>query len=274
MAAWGVGLFQNDIGPEIKEEYIRNLKSGKTDIQAYTDAVNEFAYAESLEDDKVDLWLALASVMFDYGRLDDEVRTKALSLIDVSADLDRWEGKDLSKRVKVLENLRMKLSSPMPERKAVSVYRRFVPKVSPNDIYYFEVEGYESLYAIILVDSWYKYDMRMKGLGDEFPVVYLKLSSFLPERISDVDSLKFANMRYGDKDSDQRVLLMPNGFSGVKKKLHLWGNYDFARPSDSNVHEITDYSINHCLTYSTPWKYLEHQIKDYLWNPQFQEFVN
>ena len=91
MGHWGIGLFQNDIGVEARDLYISLLKSGSSDEDAYRSVINELNDYIQDEDDSVDFWLALASIMFDYGRLTDEVRIKANYIIDGNADSERWQ---------------------------------------------------------------------------------------------------------------------------------------------------------------------------------------
>jgi hypothetical protein len=72
-------------------------------------------YSSSLRDpDEAPVfWLALAATGWRLGRLDEDVRQKALSIIESGQDLVRWENPgDRRKRVQVLAKLKLQLESP------------------------------------------------------------------------------------------------------------------------------------------------------------------
>lgn len=48
MGTWGVGIYQNDISADVKEDYIAKLKSGKSDEVALKEILSE--YQEDMED--------------------------------------------------------------------------------------------------------------------------------------------------------------------------------------------------------------------------------
>ena len=98
MGTWGPGIFQNDVADDLKRVYIEKLKLGKSDDEALSETISYLAdYAED-EEDSIDFWLGLASVMFDYGRLTDPIKKKALQIIDSSVDLERWDECDKKRR--------------------------------------------------------------------------------------------------------------------------------------------------------------------------------
>ena len=50
MGTWGVGIYQNDISADVKEDYIAKLKSGKSDEVALKEILSEyFPYASFKE---------------------------------------------------------------------------------------------------------------------------------------------------------------------------------------------------------------------------------
>ena len=42
MGTWGVGIYQNDISADVKEDYIAKLKSGKSDEVALKEILSEY----------------------------------------------------------------------------------------------------------------------------------------------------------------------------------------------------------------------------------------
>lgn len=241
MGTWGVNLFQNDVAVETKEVYINSLKKGFTDEKAVETTKEELRDYCLNDSDSIDFWLALASVMFDYGRMDEITKNTALNIIDSGADMGRWEPKQLNRRNRVLLDLRNKLVSQMPDRKKVSLAKRIVPSIQPNDIYYLKIEQNLPIYILILVDSWVVYDLRIDGLGDQHPLVYIKLARELPEQVEDVDRMcifdkNTPNLQKGIRNEDKRVMMCPEGFLQTKKKMIYLGTYNFER--EKNVKSL------------------------------------
>jgi len=244
MGRWGPKIFQNDISGIVKETYLGNLKMGKSDEDAFVQTINTLSeqHFRGLTDE-IDMWLALASVMFDCGRLNDEAKEVALKYIDDPQEINRWLGKLRIERIKVFDELRAKLNSQQPDRKEIRVLKRIEPTIRPNEIYYFELDKdnphYKlaidgEFYVLVLVDSWCTYDFRVKGLGDQHPVVYLKICKKLPANTDELDSYCFWNWNAYNftqkiETDDKRLIMKNEGFSKIRKRLvHLF-DYDFSR---------------------------------------------
>lgn len=124
MGAWGAGIFDDDMASDIRGEYKTLLSLGKSDEQVLQ-LITDFFYSDckDTEDESV-FWLALALSQWEYGRLTEDVRSMAIKMIDSGADLSRWDeaGNEANyrKRVKVLEQLKDKLQSPMPKKKSLA----------------------------------------------------------------------------------------------------------------------------------------------------------
>ena len=264
MGAWGVGLFQNDIADDLKHIYIDKVKLGKSDEDAYCDTVRELRDYSEDEEDSIDFWLALASLMHDYGRLTQNVKEKALNIINSECDIDRWDDCDKCKRREILFALRDKLVSDQPERKKVAVSKRQVPKVNPNDIWCLKLVGDNPYYLLILVDSWIEYDCRVTDLGDECAVIYVKVSSHIPRSVEEVDLMQFFCTHYrfwkNIDSSDIRAVVTNAGFSTIRKRMTFVGNYSFKRPENSEMYSITAHSIWCNDTPSYSWSELERPI--------------
>src|SRR5262249_32527133 len=75
-------------------------------------------------DDGPVFWLALANLQWQFGRLDESVKAKALELIDSGEALKRWahrpvNPRDRKCRLGILAKLRQKLSSHQPAPKKI-----------------------------------------------------------------------------------------------------------------------------------------------------------
>lgn len=238
MGTWGTGIFQNDVGDDIKTDYINKLKLGKCSEKALEELI--FENQELLKDSEeaFDFWFALSSVMYDYGRLTETVKNKVLAMIDSEEELKRWSGTNLNKRKKELLKLKEKITSdPKPEKK-VSVLKRYITKWAKNDIYYAKISDIcnsdKEGFLVFLVHDIIEYDARLKGLGDQLPVTYVKYLKTEPNSIEDIDKEPFVkNFDYGD-DVGYKFLWLSDGFKKASSKFVFWGNQEIEKP-DTDV---------------------------------------
>ena len=118
MGTWGAGIYQNDVGEDVKEEYISKLKAGKTDEEALNEILKDYKDEIQDADDIYEVYFSLADTMWKKGRLTEEIKNKALELISQEEQSGRWESEGLQKqRHKVLMKLKENLLLEMPERK-------------------------------------------------------------------------------------------------------------------------------------------------------------
>ena len=239
MGAWGVKIFQSDVALDVKEEFKAELLRGHSDevaLQTVLESCRDFV---NDDEDQYDFWFAVASYSYDLGRLLPEVKEKAIALIDAGGDLERWEGREKSKREAVLNELKTKLMSEQPPRKEFKPLKKKESPLTANDIYYFQIDDenykesfYYNYYVFVLVDGIGCEDFRVRGFLDEYPLVYFKISKSLPDKLEDLDEMPVAMVRYDEnkkqRESDHRVLMM-DGFRKFKKRLNYMGNYDFKR---------------------------------------------
>lgn len=115
MGAWGTGIFSDDTAADVRDDWREAITDGlepalatKKLVAAYRDVLDD-------EDEAAVFWLALAAVQARTGRLQDEVRDRALAIIDVGGDAQRWREEDEKlgrQRAKVLAELAAKLRGP------------------------------------------------------------------------------------------------------------------------------------------------------------------
>ena len=125
MGTWGVGLFQDDVTCDIKEEYLNRLRIGYTNEEATEEVIDYNVDSVEDEEEAPLFWFALADIQWRYGRLLTEVKRIAMEYLKSGEDLERSKiNKKLYKKRKfVLEELEEKLNSPMPpERKVSKLY--------------------------------------------------------------------------------------------------------------------------------------------------------
>ena len=91
MGAWGPGLYSDDVTEDVRGIYVDKLHRGKNGEQASKEMIAEFEWAWSDEDDAPVFWFAMADMQWNYGRLQEEVKKKALYYLDDMKNLQRWE---------------------------------------------------------------------------------------------------------------------------------------------------------------------------------------
>lgn len=90
MGCWGTGIYSNDFACDIRAEYIDGLKKGKSNIEVTNYIIERFG-KDLDEDDEPIFWFTLSDMQWNYGRLLDFVKEKALYFVDQPYELTRWE---------------------------------------------------------------------------------------------------------------------------------------------------------------------------------------
>ena len=90
MGSWGPALFSNDTACDVRGDYREMIEDGVEDAEAMRRVFEQ--YGEDLDDPDEGpiVWLALAHTQSKLGRLDDEVRRRALQVIEGGEGLERW----------------------------------------------------------------------------------------------------------------------------------------------------------------------------------------
>ena len=253
MGAWGTGLYQDDVAEDIKADYYNCFREDGLDNEAaYRKMLSLYSQAKDDPEDGPVFWMALADVMWNLGKLNGEVKEKALYHIGSGKDAERWEAegrKKADKRRKVLEKLKEKLESPMPEEKKLRKKRILRNKWQTGDMYTMPVEreyprfpGMKAKYLLLI-----KVGDR-KDLTDNIqPVVYIKYLEEEYHEGIDVNGLEFSRC-YG-----YSYYFIIGGIAGrpKPKELTYVGNYGdisrLKRPDgpEPGVEQLTCNSIRY-----------------------------
>ena len=132
---WGTGLFSDDVACDIRDHYRQLLEDGAEDGDATRLTFEKFQ-AYLAEADSVVL-IAFAVTQSKLGRLDADVRDRALAIIDTGADLALWERENpklLPKRRAVLEKVRAQLTGPQPARRRLRPPKRTPCGLAAGDV--------------------------------------------------------------------------------------------------------------------------------------------
>jgi len=258
MGSWGTGIFQNDVSEEVRTDYRNKLKLGKSDEEALKELLDDSQEYLKEDDDRYDFWFALSSVMYDLGRLTNEVKNTALELIADGGDLMRWSDNkgNQKKRVLQLENLKLKLLSEQPERKKIKLAQKFICPWNVNDIFVYQLENVNK-YILIAVDKFMPYDSDIIGMYDMLPVTFLKLSDVYPETLEDVNNALFLPRWFNQNGlAEFRCMWFKTGFKKASAKFKYVGNFPFGRP------KLIQYDRNEGLCYCGSWHRLDTVIND------------
>jgi hypothetical protein len=129
VGAWGVAIFSNDTASDVRGMFRELIEDGLSGENATAELVRQFKDSLDDPDDGPFFWTGLAAAQHRLGRLQPDVRDRAVAAIDGGADLHLWDDPKLRERRKaVLLKLRAELLGP---ERPVAVVRRPRPKPSP-----------------------------------------------------------------------------------------------------------------------------------------------
>ena len=116
MGAWGPGILSDDTAEDVRDDFKDLIADGLSAEDATRRLLDEWAETLADPDEAPVFWLALAATQSSMGRLQDDVRDRALAVIDSGEDLQRWEedasAADVRKRRANLDKLRAQLTGP------------------------------------------------------------------------------------------------------------------------------------------------------------------
>ena len=120
MGAWGSSLYANDTTLDVRDTYLEYLKRESSDEQVLQLTLQDFEEYLNTDEEPF-VWLALADTLWKYGRLTEEVKTKALYWIENEGGMELWE--DSANKgagwKKTLVKLKEKLNSTMPDKNTI-----------------------------------------------------------------------------------------------------------------------------------------------------------
>lgn len=152
MGVWGTALFSDDIACDIRDHYRELLEDGVEDGVAILQTVDKYrAYLE--EHDGIAL-LAFAVTQSKLGRLDPDIRDRALAVLDRGADLETWERDNprlLARRRAVLDKARAQLTDQQPPRRRLRPPKRIGSGLVAGDVLALALPGRVTLLRVVRV---------------------------------------------------------------------------------------------------------------------------
>lgn len=267
MGAWGQGLYQNDIGLEVRDDYKNKLRAGKSDDIAFSEIMQEYKEILADEDEKFDVWFALADTMWNWGRLSEDVKNKALHLIDQEYAEGRWDSeKNIKKRKEVLVGLKKKLLSEMRTKKKVSVHKPYVTPWKPGDVYTMEIMEpptnaleYKGWYIVIYVHEVNGHDFEVPGINDMCPLIYIMLSPKEIQAVNDIHELQCCCSINNSKTGQKRYQYTLGEISNRKMPK----NINFLGKADDFKFPIDEYEYDGMGSIILWYRFVDEAIEGY-----------
>lgn len=161
MGVWGAKLYQNDIACDIKDEYLLRIGIGECEEDVLNSLIKE--YDNVSYEDYHTFWLVIADILWDYGRLTDDIKKKAFEQIDLELREIVPKNLFLKNRKVALENLKSKLNTVQPAYRKIKTYKFTRSPFSVGDLLLFKI-------TVPSVASDYKWNnkyvlFRVIGIG-------------------------------------------------------------------------------------------------------------
>lgn len=205
MGTWGVGLFQDDVTCDIKQEYLNRLRIGYTNEEATEEVIDYNADSVEDEEEAPLFWFALADIQWRYGRLLPEVKRIAMEYLKSGEDLERWKCNEklYKKRKFVLEELEEKLNSPMPPERKVS--KLYLTKAAwrPGDLLLYKIgNGEGDPIPEVYNSRWYGKYVMIRVIND----IRLTVGSLPQDKYyNEMSGVKMYNW-VGDHEPDLNIM--------------------------------------------------------------------
>lgn len=168
MGAWNCTINGNDTAQDLIDEY--RAAFYYNDVDVAVKKVFDYAFDYLDDDEMADFIYSLADFMWKKGILTDEVKNKAIEMIDSNYGMEIWEEsgeKILNKRKKVLSDFKNKLLSPQPSKKKITLDMYLNPIFNEGDIITFRLKTVD-----LDCSKYYKFDSSsIKNYHDKYIVL-------------------------------------------------------------------------------------------------------
>ncbi len=107
MAAWGVGIFDDDLAQNVRKDFQRAVDAGQSVYEAARGILERYAAANSAV-----VYLALAALQLEHGLVQPRIRKTALTVIITGEGVEPWAeapAETRAARERELDNLRNRL---------------------------------------------------------------------------------------------------------------------------------------------------------------------
>lgn len=157
MGAWSASITGNDTAQDLKSEYAAAFYY--YDVPKAVRLIDEFVRAEGFDENDPEEWCdyfySLTDFMWKKGILTDDIKQRALEMIDSDYGLELWAEsgeKILKARKQTLEKFKKQLLSPLPAKKRIKPNTYTEDYFSVGDIIVIQLQTADKVYV--------KYDER------------------------------------------------------------------------------------------------------------------
>lgn len=180
MGAWNCSINGNDTAQDLISDY--RAAFYYNDVDTALKKIFDYVLGYLDDDEMPDFIYSLADFMWKKGILTDEIKNKAIEMIDSNYGLEIWKEageKILNKRKKVLSEFKDKLVSPQPAKKKITLGMNITPIFTSGDVITFQLktQGLDcSKYSYFDVSNINKYDGKyivLRKLYDHISYVSL-----------------------------------------------------------------------------------------------------
>lgn len=144
MGTWGTALYQNDVSADVRTFFETQLRSGKAGTTITQELMARYQDAIADPEDSCAFWLALADTQWDFGRLEESVKDKALFCIgyaESSLNSPNYLKGSRKARTDCLLALKKKLLTPPPKPKRIRSHSPYRCPWKDGDVFAYQLQG-------------------------------------------------------------------------------------------------------------------------------------
>ena len=165
MGTWGNKLYDNDFACDIRDDYINKLRIEVEENKIVEELKKDHEYELMDEEEKFLFWIALADTQWDYGRLEEKVKSMAIKYLCNSKDtMDEFYQKMKKNLSKTIVN---KLETPLPKKKKVKKLKMIRPVLNTNSIYLYKLKKPTANVKFQYPQEWHGKYVALKVIGTD-----------------------------------------------------------------------------------------------------------
>ena len=260
MGAWNASINGNDTAQDLKSEYqaaffYNDVETALAKIDTYVRSM----FDESDEEEWSCYFYSLAEFMWKHGILTEDVRARAIDMIDSGFGLEIWElegTSTLNKRKKVLAEFRGKLLSPQPPKKKIRFNLHMKPIFQTGDLVALQLKTLDKHYPAhskLGEDIFKGYDGKyivLRKVGDEIS----QYSSIEPQLKDYWAKFQLYNAIFDDCPSAEQLRNVPfvptrdnSTFTSESSLFHLKKRN--CRVIGNNQDDLPEFNKTHGLSF-------------------------
>ena len=222
MGAWGNKLYENDTALDVKDQFEEQISLGKNAEDITQQLISDFDCEMDAPLSQLVFWLALADTQWNWGRLQPDVKDRALCCIK---EYETENPAISAVQRNELDRLQSKLLSPQPHSKKPVKKRIYRCKWKKGDVFAYKLEsnlakevglwGQFFLIQKVSERSWYP--------GHIIPIAYVKITKEkrLPTSVEEYNSLEYVQTWFTRYEERFFPIDMTNPQEDIAKKSKI-----------------------------------------------------